>query len=47
MNNSFPRDGVFTPQTDYADQLPLNTIERAELKKSTAKSLNLLQRELN
>ena len=46
MVKDFPIWGIFTPKTDYVDQLPLNTEERKSLKKTTAQSLNLLQKEL-
>jgi hypothetical protein len=46
MVKDFPIWGVFTPETDYVDQLPLNTEERKILKKTTAQSLNSLQKEL-
>ncbi len=46
VKTDFPRDGDFAPPTDYADQSPLDTRERKELKKSTSKNLNDLNREL-
>lgn len=46
MVKDFPIGGTFTPKTDYVDQFPLNTDERKQLKRSTAQSLNMLQKEL-
>jgi hypothetical protein len=46
VKTDFPRDGDFAPPTDYTDHSSLDTRERKELKKSTSKNLNDLNREL-
>ena len=46
MTVNFPTSGDFKPKTDYKDQLPLNTQERADLKKNTESALSELHDKL-